>query len=65
MEVMFESSKKSEPFGAHLATKLEESNHKLVCALSSRTTCTDDTQDDGRDRLDTVPDGPREPIPVT
>ncbi|MEM9292216.1 MAG: hypothetical protein AAGD01_11085 [Acidobacteriota bacterium] len=42
MEVMFESSKKSEPFGAHLATKLEDSNHKLVCALSSRTTCTDD-----------------------
>ncbi|MEM9292213.1 MAG: hypothetical protein AAGD01_11070 [Acidobacteriota bacterium] len=42
MEIMFESSKKAEPFGAHLATKLDSSNHKLVCALSSRTTCTDD-----------------------
>ncbi|MEM9292215.1 MAG: hypothetical protein AAGD01_11080 [Acidobacteriota bacterium] len=46
MEVMFESSKKSEPFGAHLATKLEDSNHKLVCALSARTTCTDDIEPD-------------------
>jgi hypothetical protein len=33
---------KATPFGSHLATKLEGANHKLVCALSANTTCTDD-----------------------
>jgi hypothetical protein len=33
---------KTQPFGAHFTTKLEAVNNKLVCALSSGTTCTDD-----------------------
>jgi hypothetical protein len=33
---------KAQPFGAHFTTKLEGANNKLVCALSSGTTCTDD-----------------------
>lgn len=42
MKPIFETVKKAEPFGAHFATKLEGANNKLVCALSLRTTCTDD-----------------------
>jgi hypothetical protein len=33
---------KAQPFGAHFTTRLESVNNKLVCALSSGTTCTDD-----------------------
>ena len=33
---------KTQPFGAHFTTKLDAVNNKLVCALSSGTTCTDD-----------------------
>ena len=34
---------KATPFGSHFAAKLEGANHKLVCALSTATTCSDDT----------------------
>lgn len=35
------------PFGFHFATKLEGANNKLVCALSSGTTCSDDARPTG------------------